>query len=289
VAVVTNYASVNHRALALAVTEAGVPVIDGTEEGLRAIRALFALRDRRGLARTLPPEVPPATVARWRARLTDGPAPGEDEGLAMLAEWGIAVPRRARADTAAAVQAAGAAIGYPLALKSAAPGLQHKSDAGGVVLGIDGPAALAAAYQTMEARLGSAAILAEMVPAGVEIGFGMISDPAFGPVVVAAAGGIWIEALADRATGLAPLTREEAAGMIGGLRIARLLDGGRGRPPADRAALIDALWRFSRLAADLGDRCADPARNSGHHAWTLSFPPANATSPPSAARSATKC
>lgn len=257
VAVVTNYAAVNHRALALAVTEAGVPVIDGTEEGLRAIRALFALRDRRARTRTLPPATAPATVARWRARLARGPAPGEDEALAMLSDWGIAVPRRAAADTADAVQAAGARIGYPLALKSAAAGLRHKSDAGGVVLGIEGPDALAAAYAAMAARLGPAVILAEMVPAGVEIGLGMVRDPAFGPVVVAAAGGIWIEALADRATGLAPLTREEASDMIGALRVSRLLDGGRGRPPADRDALIDALWRFSRLAADLGDLLAE--------------------------------
>lgn len=253
VAVVTNYASVNHRTLALSVTEAGVPVIDGTEEGLRAIRALFALRDRRAATRTMPPATAPETLARWRARLARGPAPGEDEALALLADWGITVPRRALADGPAAVQDAAARIGYPLVLKSAAPGLLHKSDAGGVILGIDGPAPLAAAYADMAARLGPSVILARMVPGGVEIGLGMIRDPSFGPVVVVAAGGIWIEALADRATGLAPLSREEAASMIGELRIARLLDGGRGRPPSDREALVDALWHFSRLAADLGD------------------------------------
>lgn len=257
VAVVTNYSAVNHRALALEVTEAGVPVIDGTEEGLRAVRALFGRRDRASRGVTPPPAVSPDIVARWRRRLSRGPALDEDEALALVADWGLATPRRATAASAEETSAAGERLGFPLALKSAAPGLAHKSDAGGVVLGIDEPAALASAYSEMAARLGPKVLLAQMVGAGVEIGFGMVRDPSFGPVVVVAAGGVWIEALADRATGLAPLAREDAEAMIGELRVARLLAGGRGRPPADRAALVDALWHFSRLAADLGDLIAE--------------------------------
>lgn len=257
VAVVTNYSGVDHRALALAVTEAGVPVLDGTEEGLRAVRALFARRDRAAAARALPPGPAPEVVARWRARLRQGPAPGEDEALSLLADWGIAVPRRAAAAGPAELQAAAARLGFPLALKSAAPGLRHKTEARGVRLGIADAAALAAAHAEIAARLGPAVLLAEMVPAGVEIGFGLVRDPAFGPVVLAAAGGIGIEAEADSAAGLAPLARAEAAAMIGELRVARRLAGGRGRPPADREALVEALWRFSRLAADLGDLIAE--------------------------------
>lgn len=257
VAVVTNYASVNHRPLALAVTEAGVPVIDGTEEGLRAVRALFAFRDRQGReSRPLTP-TDPAVVARWRARLMEPRVLGEAEALALLGDYGIAAPGFAAGDSEAGVLAAAAAVGYPVALKTAAPGLNHKTDADGVRLGLRDAAALAAAYAEMAARLGPEALVMRMAPRGVEIAFGMVQDRQFGPIVVVAAGGIWIEALADRAVAQAPIALEAAGEMIAGLRVSRQLDGGRGVPPADRAALAGALARFSLMVAELGDLIAE--------------------------------
>ena len=253
VAVVTNYASVNHRGLALATTEAGVPVIDGTEEGLRAIRALFDVRDRHARRREMPLSAGPKTVARWRRRLETGASVGEAEALELLADYGIATPRIIVAETADKVLAAGRAIGFPVALKTAAEGIQHKSDVGGVRLGLADPAALAAAYAGMTQRLGPRVIVAEMAPKGFEIAFGIVRDPQFGPFVMVAAGGIWIEALNDRAVSLAPVDIEDARVMIAGLRISRMLDGGRGHAPADRDALATAFARLSMLAADLGD------------------------------------
>jgi len=253
VAVVTNYASVNHRGLALSVTEAGVPVIDGTEEGLRAIRAMFDLRDRRATARSLTAGVDPETIARWRDRLRQ-PAPmDEAEALALLADYGIASPPHVIAKTLDEVQAAADRVGYPVALKTAANGIRHKSDVGGVRLGLADAEALAVAYTEMEERLGERVIVAAMAPKNTEIAFGIVQDPQFGPFVVMAAGGIWIEALNDRTVSLAPVTVEAAGGMISGLQISRLLDGGRGGKPADRDALALAFARFSMLAADLGD------------------------------------
>jgi acyl-CoA synthetase (NDP forming) len=253
VAVVSNYASVNHRGLALAVTEAGVPVIDGTEEGLRAIRALFDLRDRRATARTIVPNVPREIVARWRQRLTQSAPLDEAEALALLSDYGIGTPQMEVVETQDGVLAAAERIGFPVALKTAAAGVRHKSDVAGVMLGLADGTALTEAHADVAARLGGRMIVAKMAEKGTEIAFGLVHDPQFGPFVMLAAGGIWIEALNDRAVSLAPVTVEAAHEMISELRICRLLDGGRGRKPADRDALAHAFARFSMIAADLGD------------------------------------
>ncbi|TPL94100.1 acetate--CoA ligase family protein [Mesorhizobium sp. B2-3-12] len=253
VAVVSNYATVNHRALALATTEAGVPVIDGTEEGLHAIRNLLAFRDRRAATHTSASAVAHDVRERWRRRLGEARPFGESEALALLGDYGIATPRVIAAATQDDVLAAARETGFPVALKTAVPGIQHKSDVGGVRLGLGDAAALMDAYAGMAARLGPEVLVAEMAPKGVEIAFGLIRDPQFGPYLVVASGGVWIEVLRDRAVALPPLSLERAQALIGRLKTSPLLDGGRGQPPADRRALATALARFSMLAADLGD------------------------------------
>ncbi len=252
VAVVSNYATVNHRALALATTEAGVPVIDGTDEGLHAIRNLLAFRDRRSLQHTYPPAVPRGIRERWRTRLGQGLPFDESEALALLADYGIATPHSIRANTSAEVLQAARDIGFPVALKTAA-GIQHKSDQAGVVLGLADETALGRSYCDMSARLGPQVLVAAMAHKGVEIAFGLIRDEQFGPYLVVASGGIWIEILKDRAVALPPLSFEQARALVGRLRASPLFDGARGMPPADKPALYAALARFSMLAADLGD------------------------------------
>ncbi|TPM25130.1 acetate--CoA ligase family protein [Mesorhizobium sp. B2-3-4] len=252
-AVVSNYATVNHRALALATTEAGVPVIDGTEEGLHAIRNLLAFRDRRDASHTFARAVARDVRERWRRRLGRRQPLGESEALALLSDYGIATPRVMAAATQDDVLAAARQIGFPVALKTAVPGIQHKSDVGGVRLGLGDEPALADAYADMAMRLGPEVLVAEMAPQGVEIAFGLIRDQQFGPYLVVASGGVWIEVLRDRAVALPPLGLEQAHALISRLKTGPLLDGGRGRPPADRQALATALARFSMLAADLGD------------------------------------
>ncbi len=252
VAVVTNYASVNHRALALAVTEAGVPVLDGTEEGLRAIRAMFSHRDRLARSVTLPDPVAPQILRRWRARLATGAALDEAEALSLLADYGIATPATMVAQTIEAVLAGAKELGFPVALKTA-NGTQHKSDADGVRLGLADEASLRGAYEDLARRLGPRVTVSRMAPEGVEIAFGIVRDPQFGPFVMIAAGGIWIEVLNDRAVSLAPVSLEDASAMVSQLRVSLLLDGGRGKPPADRTGLVEAFSRFCLLASDLGD------------------------------------
>ena len=252
VAIVTNYASADHRSLALATTEAGVPVIDGTEEGLCAIRNVLAFRDRGETTATFLPGVSAAIRQRWRDRLNDARSLDELESLSLLADYGLSVARARVIETLDEARAAAKEIGFPVALKTAAPGIDHKSDRGGVKLDIKEDA-LDAAYLDLSRRLGPGAIIAEMVPKGVEMAFGLVRDPAFGPYVMVASGGIWIEVFKDRVVALPPLSVEEAGAMLARLKTNPLLDGVRGAPAASRSAVAEALVRFSILAADLGD------------------------------------
>jgi acyl-CoA synthetase (NDP forming) len=254
VALVTNYAALDHREVALKVTEAGVPVIDGTEEGLGAIRNLLAFRDHNPLTPAPRPVNPKRD--QWRSRLAKGSL-NESEGLALLADYGIRVPRHYRAEKLDDTLAAARAIGFPVALKTAAADIQHKSDQQGVVLGLRTEDEVGNAYKDMAARLGPAILVAEMAPKGIEIAFGLIRDPQFGPYLMVASGGVWIEVLKDRSVTMAPLDRERARRLIDTLRIRPLLDGKRGQAPADIEALIQAVLGLSAIAEELGDFIAE--------------------------------
>jgi acetate---CoA ligase (ADP-forming) len=152
--------------------------------------------------------------------------------------------------------AAAGRVGWPVALKTAAPGVAHKSDVGGVRLGLDGPDRLAAAYADLAARLGPRVLVAAMAAPGVELALGVVADPQFGPLVMVAAGGLLVEVLADRRFALPPVDHGQALAMLDRLAARPLLDGARGRPPADLDAVADAVVRLSVLAVDLGDRLA---------------------------------
>ncbi len=256
-AIATNFAGVDHRDLALKVTEQGVPVIDGTEEALKAIKALLTFRDAKALKRNVVAPTQPEVIGRWRARLGGAAHLDEAESLALLSDYGISVPRLQRAASLVEVVRAAAEINYPVALKTAEPGIDHKSDFGGVLLNLPDENALVRAYADLCARLGPNVLVAEMAPPGIEVAFGLIRDPQFGTLVILAAGGVWIEVLQDRVVALPGFGAEEALRLIDRLRLRPLFDGRRGRPPADIGALAEALSRFSILAADLGDLIAE--------------------------------
>jgi acetate---CoA ligase (ADP-forming) len=148
-----------------------------------------------------------------------------------------------------AVAAAGR-VGWPVALKTAAPGVLHKSGVGGVRLGLAGPEQLAAAYADLSARLGPAVVVARMAAGGVELALGMVADPQFGPLVMVAAGGVLVEVLRDRRFALPPLDARTARSLLDRLAVRALLDG------ADLDAVAGALVALSALAVDLGDRLA---------------------------------
>ncbi|HEX9066906.1 MAG TPA: acetate--CoA ligase family protein, partial [Streptosporangiaceae bacterium] len=174
--------------------------------------------------------------------------------LALLAEYGIPVARAERAASADEVLDAAQRIGYPVVLKTDEPGIAHKSDVGGVRLGLASPEDLTAAYADLADRLGPAVLVCQTVPAGTELALGLVRDPALGPLVVVGAGGILVELIADRAVALPPVTAADAAGLVGELRVARLLAGVRGAAAADLAAVTRAIAGLAELASELGDR-----------------------------------
>lgn len=256
VAVVPNFSGVRHDELSLRLTEAGLPVLDGTLPGLQALKHLFAWRDH--LARPAPqaPAAPAGRREKWRARLAEPRVLSEAEGLALLADYGLPTVGWRSAGSAEEVRAAVAALGAPVAVKSAAPGLHHKSDAGGVLLNLDGEGAVAA-WQSLAERLGPAVLVQAMAPRGAEFVLGMKRDPQFGPLILVGAGGILVELLGDAQAALAPLDAAGAEALLGRLKAARLLEGLRGGPPLARGALVEALVALASLALDLDPLVAE--------------------------------
>jgi acyl-CoA synthetase (NDP forming) len=233
---------------------AGIPVLEGARSGLRALAHL--------LAHGASPPRPPAPAAdaarrdRWARVLhaggTEAAELGGEAAFALLRDYGIPAVRVRAAGTAAAALAAAAGIGYPVALKTAAAGVAHKSDAGGVVLGIADPEGLAAAYQALAERLGPDVLVCEMAGPGTELAVGITADPDLGPLVVVGAGGLLVEHLADRVVALPPVDLAGARRMLSRLRAAPLLAGFRGRPPADLGAIACTITAVSAIACELG-------------------------------------
>jgi acyl-CoA synthetase (NDP forming)/RimJ/RimL family protein N-acetyltransferase len=173
--------------------------------------------------------------------------PARSEALMGCA--GIAVVPAVVAGSRNAVLEAGERLGYPLAMKTAAAGIVHKTDVGGVRLGITGQAELGTAYDEIIAATGDPAVVVQaMAPSGVELVAGLVRDPLFGPVLMAGSGGVLTDLLADRRWRGLPLTDLDAAEMVRSLRCAPLLAGYRGAEPADEAAVLDVLHRIARLA-----------------------------------------
>jgi acyl-CoA synthetase (NDP forming) len=168
----------------------------------------------------------------------------------LLAAGGVPFVAAAPATTADEAVAAARELGYPVALK--ALGLLHKSDAGGVVLGVDGDAALAAAAHDLIDRLAPPALSVErMAPAGdgVELIAGARWDARFGPTVLVGLGGLYTEILRDTRVALAPVDAAGADELLRALRCAPLLLGARGRPPVHLRAAAEAVAALSRIAA----------------------------------------
>ena len=243
------------------VRDAGVPVYGTPEEAVRALghAVRYAGWRRRG------PDVPPALAGidadAAAAEIARGLAVGggwlaPDAVEAMLGAYGIPLAESRLARSAAEAGRHAAALGGAVAIKAVAPGLVHKTDAGGVVLGVRGEAAATRAARrlasTVERATGArpeAFHVQRMLPEGTELIVGVVGDPDFGPVVACGAGGRTVELLGDVAVRLAPFGPRAAGDMLRSLRTFPLLDGYRGAPPADTAAVEDVLLRVSALAA----------------------------------------
>ena len=182
----------------------------------------------------------------------------EVEAKAALAEAGVPVTATSLAQTREEAAAQAEAISYPVALKVVSPNVAHKSDVGGVVLGLESHEEVAEGYdeiiRSVQAAQPSAIIegvsVQEMASPGVEVIVGVTTDPQFGPVMMFGLGGIMVEVLGDVAFRLAPLGEGDARDMIDEIQGRQVLDGVRGQPPVDVGAIEAMLDQVSQFAAE---------------------------------------
>jgi acyl-CoA synthetase (NDP forming) len=232
-----------------------VPVLAGIEFAARAVGHLA-----RWAAAAQRPESPAPPTPIRLTRLPGGTLP-EDQARELLAEFGVpVVPAVLASDEDAAVAAADR-YGYPVAIKVCSPDITHKSDVGGVALSLNDGNRVRAAYREVLSSVATAAprasvrgvLVSPMREAGTELLVGVSHDPVFGPVLLLALGGIWVEVLGDTSLRALPVTEADVSEMLGELRGAALLRGRRGGEPADLDAVVAAVLGVASLAGALGD------------------------------------
>lgn len=243
-------------------TKRGVPNYSFPE---RAVSALGAMRDYRVTKSQPLPQIERFDVdgqrasqvfdkARSEGRVTIGEAEARD----ILTAYRFTIPQSRLAATADEAVQIAAEMGYPVVLKIASPDILHKTDVGGVKVGLGSASDVRDAFDLIVYRAQRyvpgahiwGCLVQQMAPQGLEVLVGMNRDPQFGPLVTFALGGIYVEILKDATFRIAPFSRDEAHQMTSELRARALLEGVRGRPPADRDAIVDALLRIGQLVTD---------------------------------------
>ncbi|HWK66718.1 MAG TPA: acetate--CoA ligase family protein [Rhizobiaceae bacterium] len=243
----------------------GIVHLDSFEDGIRALSLVVAhdrLKQKKHEAPARPSDLLPASAAL--ANIGAG-FQIESQVKALLSAYGITTAREVVVNDDTSVVQAAAGFEFPVVLKVVSPDIVHKSDVGGVRVGLTSSAEVVDGMREMRSRIATelptARIegfsLQEMVRGEAEIFIGVRRDPQFGPIVLLGMGGIAVEILKDVAVASAPTSRMRAREMIDELRISPLLKGARGRPPVDIEAIVDAVVRVSWLASDLGERLVD--------------------------------
>jgi acetyltransferase len=184
---------------------------------------------------------------------------GDSEARQILTAYNFQIPRSEIAATPDEAVDIARQIGYPVVLKIASPDILHKTDVGGVKVGLDNAETVRDAFELMVYRAQRylpqahlwGCLVQEMVPAGgQEVLVGMNRDPQFGPLVTFGLGGIYVETLKDVTFRVAPISVQEAEQMLEEIRAHAILDGVRGQPTLDKAAIVDAVLRIAQLVQD---------------------------------------
>jgi len=252
---ISSLACAKNARLAGELFEAGVPWINGAVTALRAIKACF---EQRELARLVPANgetlaCPPEILCKARDLLSSARSMGQAASFELLGAFGLPAAPFAEAGSLGDALEAARRLGYPVALKTAAFGVHHKTEVGGVHLGLRDERELENAYRQLSKRQGARVLVQRMAPEGVEIAVGMITDPQFGPMIVVSAGGKLIELLRDRVLAPPPFGPDHALRLLDRLSLRRLLTGFRGQARADLPGLASTLSKFSIMAAGLSD------------------------------------
>ncbi|MBM40581.1 MAG: acyl-CoA synthetase [Acidobacteria bacterium] len=234
--------------------EAGYPVFEDPSRAVRVVAALAQFHE------ALERPMPTTNATASGASLPEAPI-SEANARTLLEQAGLPLaPARLCATADETVDAADS-FGYPVALKIVSPQIAHKTEVGGIELGIANAAGARRAFASITGRVRltcpeaqiDGMLVSPMVDGGVEAILGVQHDPTFGPVIMFGLGGIFVEVIKDVTFRVAPIDEVEAERMIAELRGAPLLAGVRGRPPCDIPALAKALAALSRFAAAHGD------------------------------------
>ncbi|MEU8877126.1 acetate--CoA ligase family protein [Streptomyces javensis] len=240
--------------------DAGFLVYDDSERAVAAVEGLVRLRE--GFERPLPaPGGSPGGTDPLRRELPDGPM-SEAAAQELLASAGVPFPASQVVTSAEEAAEAATRIGFPAVMKIVSPDIPHKTEIGGVVLGVADADAAAAQFTALTARAAMArpdarvegVLVARTAPRGAEVIVGVRRDPVFGPVVMFGTGGVQAELFRDVATRVGAVDRDEASRMIAETRGHALLTGFRGLPEADVEALADLLVTVSAFAVANADR-----------------------------------
>jgi len=179
----------------------------------------------------------------------------EHEAKRLLSLYGMPVTAIVVAKTEEEAVEAAKKIGYPVVLKIVSPQVLHKSDAGGVIVGVDDEEGVREGYSKIienvkrhvpEAEI-TGILVQEMAPKSTEVIVGSTTDPTFGPTIMFGLGGIFVEVLKDVSFRIAPITKTDAEEMIGEIRAYKILEGARGMPRADKETIADILVKTSGM------------------------------------------
>jgi len=236
--------------------ESGLPVYEFAEDGARSLAAMATYTALRNRPKEAPPEL---NVVRAAAEAIVSKHQGRDayipqvDAFELLAAYGIPTPAVVAVGSADDLSDASKKVGFPCVLKIDSDEVIHKSDEGGVALGIADDAALAATFKAMQDRFSgkkATYILQEQKPTGREIIIGSSESPGLGSLVMFGLGGIFVEVMKDVAFAVAPISLPEAKELMQETKGCALLEGVRGEEPVDLEAVEDLICRVGRLVAD---------------------------------------
>jgi len=241
---------------------ASIPNYESPDRAMRALSGMVQYVRMNARRDEAPPMVVEGDKERVRRLLDEIRAEGrvglsEDEGKEILKAYGVPVPKEIVAkDVKEAVEAADS-IGYPVVMKVVSPDIAHKTDVGGVAVGVANAEEVKKQFNLIVSRSKNkmpdaridGVVICQMV-SGREVLIGMVRDPQFGPVITFGLGGIFVEIMKDVTQRIAPLTETQVTKMIFSIKAFPILSGARGRKPADIKSLKDVIYRVSQISLD---------------------------------------
>jgi len=246
---VTNRQGTGSDKIVVESTAKGLPILDGVNSFLAGVRCLHQYRDYLAHENDVLEPISTEDLTKWQQSIDQGQLIGEQESLEMLSEIGIETNQSYGVDNLDEVIESANKLGYPVVLKTAAPGISHKSEVHGVYLNLNSDKELTDAYKDLDKRLGPEVLLSKMIDEeGVEMILGMTTDPQFGPMITLGFGGVYAEALKDVVTLMPPFNAETAKQALSELKMQSLLSGYRGSEAADVESYCKMASKFSLFA-----------------------------------------